>query len=68
LRKVSIRATGALGAGRRPGVQFQDEIRSSTFGSLATIVIGTSRLAPCPVTIGAGWWSPRKTSTRFGSP
>src|SRR6185436_17638103 len=67
-RKASIRHTGACGAGRRPSVQPQPEIRSRTAGSCATIVTGTSRLAASPVMIGAGWWSPRNTSTRLSSP
>src|SRR3569833_3157938 len=45
-RKESIFQTGACAAGCRPSVQPQPEIRSSTFGSFATIVIGSSRTAP----------------------
>ena len=46
-----------------PGIQPQPEIRSRTFGSWATIATGTSCEALLPDTIGAGWWSPRKTTT-----
>ena len=67
-RKASIGQTGACGPGCSPSCQPQPEIRSSTAGSRATMVIGTSWLAPSPVTTGAGWWSPRKTSTRLSSP
>src|SRR3954447_18695649 len=64
-RNASVGHSGASGPGLRPFCHPQLEICLSTAGSLATIVIGTSRLAPPPVTIGAGWWSPRKTSTVF---
>jgi phosphatidylglycerophosphate synthase len=45
-RKASIPHTGASGAGRRPSSQPQLATRPNTDGSLATIVTGTSRLAP----------------------
>jgi hypothetical protein len=41
-----MRQTGACGAGFRPSVQPQSATRSSTAGSRATILIGTSRRAP----------------------
>ena len=67
-RKVSIRVTGASGPGFSPSCQPQPAILASTALSWLTMVIGTSRLALAPVTIGAGWWSPRKTRTRSSSP
>src|SRR5262249_26693310 len=39
----------------------------NTEGSRATIEIGTSWLAPSPLTVLEGWWSPSSMSTRFGS-
>ena len=59
---------GAAGLGLRPSCQPQLDGSSSTVGSRVTKVTGTSRPEPEPVTIGEGWWSPRKTSTRSSSP
>ena len=56
--------TGASGRGLRPSCQPQAEMRLITAGSRAMIVMGTSWLAPVPVTTVAGWWSPSTTSTR----
>ena len=67
LRKASIGQTGASAAGCRPGCQSHEAMRSKTAGSRATIEIGTSWVAPGPLTFGAGWWSPSRTSTRLGS-
>ena len=67
-RKASIRQTGACG----PGLQ---AVLPAPAGDPVQHgrVAGddrdrTSRLASSPVTTGAGWWSPRKTSTRLSSP
>ena len=57
------RLAGVIKAPRMPSVQFQEATLSRTFGSLATIEIGTSRLALSPLTRATGWWSPRKTMT-----
>jgi phosphatidylglycerophosphate synthase len=67
-RKASILQTGAVLPGRMPSAQRQPSIGCSTAGSRATTVTGTSRLAPGPVTTGAGWWSPRSTRTRSSVP
>jgi ribosomal protection tetracycline resistance protein len=67
-RNDSIGHTGACGPGFRPASHCQPAILSSTAGSFVTIVIGTSWVAPSPVMIEAGWWSPRKISTRSSSP
>ena len=53
-RKALIGQTGACGFGRRPSCQPHPAIRCSTAGSWAMIEIGTSWLAPCPVTIVRG--------------
>ena len=53
-RNASIGQTGACGSGRRPSCQPHPAIRRITFGSRATTEIGTSWLAPSPVTIVAG--------------
>jgi phosphatidylglycerophosphate synthase len=45
-RKASIGHSGAVGAGRSPVLQPQVEPWASTAGSRATMVTGTSRLAP----------------------
>src|SRR3954451_13492544 len=62
-RNASIRHTGLPGPGRSPGVHPHPEIRSSTRGSRATTVTGTSWPAFDPDTTPAGWGSPRKTTT-----
>lgn len=64
-RKAFIFQTGVSCFGCRPSAQFQAAILSRTFGSLATIETGTSRLAWLPLTRAMGWWSPRKISTVF---
>jgi phosphatidylglycerophosphate synthase len=66
-RKASIGQTGAWLEGRSPLLQPQPEILSSTLASRATMVTGTSRLAPSPLTTDAGWWSPSATTTRSSS-
>ena len=60
-------SSGALGAGSSPFCQCQEDICLSTDGARVTIEIGTSWLAPGPLTAVWGWWSPSRMSTRFGS-
>src|SRR6266705_674789 len=67
LRKASMGSSGAPGPGSSPSCQCQEDICLSTDGSRATIEIGTSWLAPGPLTAVWGWWSPYMMSTRFGS-
>src|SRR5215472_10115841 len=67
LRKASIRSSGASRLGNRPFCQCQEAICLNTEGSCAMIEIGTSWLAPGPLTVIIGCSSPRTISTRFGS-
>src|SRR5690348_9905891 len=67
LRKASIGSSGAEGPGSSPSCQRQEAICLNTEGSRAMIEIGTSWLAPGPLTMVWGWWSPSRMSTRFGS-
>ena len=53
-RNAAIGQTGACGSGSIPSCQSQPAIRSITFGSWAMTEIGTSWLAPWPVTSVAG--------------
>jgi hypothetical protein len=53
-RKAAIGHTGACGLGTMPSCQPHPAIRSITFGSCAMTEIGTSWLAPWPVTSVAG--------------
>src|SRR4051812_42642201 len=53
-RKALIGHTGARGLGCRPLCQPHPAICLVTFGSWAMIEIGTSRLAPSPLTVVAG--------------
>ena len=66
-RKASIRQTGASGPGSIPSSHPHDEVCSSTAGSEAMIVTGTSCEASGPVTTEAGWWSPTRIMTRSRS-
>jgi MFS family permease len=66
-RKASMRHSGALGLGSSPSCQFHEEIPASTAGSCATTATGTWWLAPAPLTVVAGWWSPSTTRTRLSS-
>ena len=63
-----MRQTGARASGRRPSCQPHPETCSTTAGSWAITVTGTSRLPPEPLTMVEGWWSPSSTSTRSSSP
>src|SRR5450755_4587941 len=67
LRKASIGRSGAEEPGSSPSCQCPEAICLNTEGSRATIEIGTSWLAPAPLTAVWGWWSPYRMSTRFGS-
>src|SRR5882724_13462150 len=67
LRKASIGSSGAEGPGSSPSCQRQGAICLNTEGSRAMIEIGTTWLAPAPLTRVEGWWSPSRTSTRLGS-
>ena len=67
LRKASMGSSGAIGPGISPSCQCQDAICLNTDGSRAMIEIGTSWVAPAPLTVVWGWWSPNMMSTRFGS-
>src|SRR5450755_3312579 len=67
LRKASMGSSGAEGPGSSPSCQRQEAICLNTEESRATIEIGTSWLAPAPLTAVWGWWSPSRMSTRFGS-
>src|SRR5258707_15797977 len=67
LRKASIGSSGAEGPGSSPSCQRQEEICLNTEGARATIEIGTSWLAPAPLTMLQGCSSPSRMSRRFGS-
>jgi hypothetical protein len=54
---------GVCRPGRRPFVQRHDEMLFITSGSFAMMLIGTLWLAPSPLTIDDGWWSPRTINT-----
>src|SRR5829696_3503953 len=66
-RNASMGQTGASELGSIPGCQPHGATLVMTSGSCAMIVIGTSRLAPGPLTTAAGWWSPTATTTRLSS-
>ena len=67
MRNASIGLTGALGEGSSPFCQCQEDICFSTDGARVMTEIGTSWVAPGPLTAVWGWWSPSTMKTRFGS-